>query len=139
MGGRHPTAVIASGAYIHPTCRVGPYCVIGPEVSLERDVVLEAHVVIQGRTSLGEGCHVYPFSVLGTDPQDLKYGGEPNGLIIGPSNRIREHVTIHPGTSGGDGYTRLGAGGLYMVGSHVAHDCTLGEGVVHIRSDEAIS
>ena len=89
-----------------------------------------SHVVITGRTRLGSGCRVFPFACLGHRPQDRKYRGEPTELVIGRDNQIREYVTMHPGTAGGGGITRVGDGGLFMASIHVAHDCQVGDGVI---------
>ena len=86
--------------------------------------------MITGRTTLGDGCRVFPFACLGHRPQDLKYRGEDTELVIGRDNQIREHVTMHPGTAGGGGITRVGDDGLYMAAIHVAHDCQVGDGVI---------
>jgi len=126
----HPTAVIAEGADIGAGCRIGPYCVIGPEVTLGPGVVLHSHVAVAGRTTIGEGTQVFPFASLGHQPQDLKYRGEPVELVIGARNSIREHVTMNPGTAGGGGVTRVGDGCLFMMSTHVAHDCLIGDGVI---------
>ncbi|HVG49839.1 MAG TPA: acyl-ACP--UDP-N-acetylglucosamine O-acyltransferase, partial [Rubellimicrobium sp.] len=97
-------------------------------------VVLKSHVVVQSDTEVGPGTIVFPFAVLGEIPQDLKYAGEPTSLRIGPRNRIREHVTMNLGTAGGGGVTRVGEGGLYMAGCHVAHDAQIGDRVVVANS-----
>jgi UDP-N-acetylglucosamine acyltransferase len=126
----HPTAVVEPGAAIGPDCRVGPYCVIGPEVALGPRVVLHSHVAIAGVTRVGADTVVFPFASLGHVPQDLKYAGERVELVIGARNRIREHVTMNPGTAGGGGITRVGDGNLFMMSTHVAHDCTIGSHVI---------
>lgn len=126
----HPTAVIEAGAAIGPGCRVGPYCVIGPEVVLAANVQLHSHVVIAGITRIGEATQVFPFASLGTVPQDLKYAGERTELVIGARNRIREYATMSPGTAGGGGVTRIGDGGLFMMHTHIGHDCQVGNGVI---------
>jgi UDP-N-acetylglucosamine acyltransferase len=126
----HPTAIVDPRAELSEGVVVGPYCVIGAGVRLGARVELESHVVVTGRTTLGEGCRVFPFACLGHRPQDLKYRGEDTELVIGRDNQIREHVTMHPGTAGGGGITRVGDGGLYMAAIHVAHDCQVGDGVI---------
>jgi UDP-N-acetylglucosamine acyltransferase len=126
----HPTAVIAEGAEIGPGCTIGPYCVIGPEVALAANVELKSHVAIDGRTRIGEGTVIFPFASIGHVPQDLKYRGEPVELVIGARNTIREHVTMNPGTAGGGGATRVGDDNLFMMSTHVAHDCTIGSHVI---------
>lgn len=126
----HPTAIVEPGARLGEGVRVGPFCVVGPEVVLEDGVELRSHVVVAGDTVLGAGTVVWPFAVLGEAPQDLKFAGERTSLRIGPRNRIREHVTMNVGTAGGGGVTRVGADGLFMAGSHVAHDCRVGDRVV---------
>lgn len=130
----HPTALVAAGARVAPDAVVGPFCVVGPGAVLEAGAVLHSHVVVEGDTHVGAGTEVWPFAVLGAVPQDLKYAGEPTRLRIGPANRIREHVTMNIGTAGGGGETRVGAGGLYMAGCHVAHDAQVGDRVVVANS-----
>ncbi|WP_347267939.1 acyl-ACP--UDP-N-acetylglucosamine O-acyltransferase [Paracoccus sp. (in: a-proteobacteria)] len=130
----HPSAVVDPGARIGEGCEIGPFCVVGPQVVLGRGVVLKSHVVVTGRTSIGEGTAVFPFASLGEVPQDLKYRGESTRLEIGARNRIREHVTMNPGTEGGGGLTRIGDDGLYMAGSHVAHDCRIGNRVILVNN-----
>lgn len=126
----HPTAIVAPGARIHDSVQIGPYCVVGEHVELAAGVVLKSHVNLDGRTSIGEGTVIYPFTSLGTPPQDLKYKGEPSSLIIGARNQIREHVTMNPGTEGGGMVTRVGDDCLFMVGIHLGHDCQVGNRVI---------
>lgn len=126
----HPTALIAEGAVIGKDVEIGPYCVIGPQVRIGSSVKLHAHVVLEGITSIGEGTEIFPFAVIGSRTQDKKYDGEPAELVIGRNNVIREHVTMNPGTKGGGMRTVVGDGGLFMVGSHVAHDCRVGNNVI---------
>jgi UDP-N-acetylglucosamine acyltransferase len=126
----HPTAIVDPRAELSEEVHVGPYCLIGAGVRLGARVRLESHVVVTGRTTVGEGCRVFPFACLGHRPQDLKYRGEETELVIGRNNQIREHVTMHPGTAGGGGITRVGDDGLYMAAIHVAHDCRVGDGVI---------
>lgn len=130
----HPTAVIEPGADIGPDCEIGPFCAIGPEVKLGRGVVLKSHVVLAGNTSIGDETTVFPFASIGEVPQDLKFRGEKVRLEIGARNRIREYVTMNPGTEGGGGVTRVGDDGLFMAGSHVAHDCQIGDRVILVNN-----
>lgn len=130
----HPTAVIEPGAEIGEGCEIGPFCVIGPEVRLGRGVVLKSHVAITGDTSIGDETTVFPFASIGEVPQDLKFRGEKVRLEIGARNRIREYVTMNPGTEGGGGVTRVGDDGLFMAGSHVAHDCHIGNRVILVNN-----
>ena len=126
----HPTAIIDSNASVAGDVEIGPYCIIGPNVTLESGVKLHSHVVVDGRTVIGEKTEIFPFASIGTPPQDLKYNGEPSELFIGKRNKIREHVTMNPGTEGGGLVTRVGDDGLFMVGVHVAHDCIVGNNVI---------
>jgi UDP-N-acetylglucosamine acyltransferase len=126
----HPTAIIEDGAQIAEGVSIGPYCVVGPHVVLEKDVTLRSHVNIEGHTHVGEGTVIFPFASIGSAPQDLKYGGEPSKLIIGKNNTIREHVTMNPGTESGGMETRVGDHCLFMMASHVAHDCQVGNNVI---------
>lgn len=126
----HPTAIIDPSAQIGQGVFIGPYCIVGPDVVLEDNVVLKAHVVVDGVTRIGGGTTIYPFASIGSAPQDLKYKGEKSELIIGRNCTIREHVTMNPGTESGSMKTIVGDNGLFMVGVHVAHDCTVGNNVI---------
>lgn len=130
----HPSAVIEEGAAIAAGVRIGPFCHVGPEVQLAAGVELKSHVVVAGLTEIGEETTVFPFASLGQVPQDLKYKGEKTRLVIGKRNRIREYVTMNPGTEGGGGVTRVGDDGLFMSSSHVAHDVTIGDRVILVNS-----
>ncbi|WP_299909404.1 acyl-ACP--UDP-N-acetylglucosamine O-acyltransferase [uncultured Paracoccus sp.] len=130
----HPSAVIEPGAAIAEDCQIGPFCVVGPQVRLARGVVLKSHVVVTGETSVGEETVIFPFACIGEIPQDLKFKGERAALEIGARNRIREYVTMNPGTEGGGGLTRVGDDGLFMAGSHVAHDCQIGNRVILVNN-----
>jgi UDP-N-acetylglucosamine acyltransferase len=130
MANIHPTAIIAPSAKLAADVSVGPYCVIEGEVSIGSGTVLFSHVSIAGRTSIGKHCKIYPFASLGHAPQDLKYKGEPSKLVIGDNVVIREHVTMNPGTEGGGMLTQVGNNCLFMVGSHVAHDCKVANNVI---------
>jgi UDP-N-acetylglucosamine acyltransferase len=126
----HPTAIVHPSARLADSAQIGPSCVIGPEVVIGARTVLHNHVIVQCHTTIGEDNHIYPFSVIGADPQDLKWRGEPVTCTIGHRNRIREHVTIHRGTGNGGGQTCIGNDNLIMVAAHIAHDCRLGDGIV---------
>lgn len=130
----HPSAVVEDGAEIAAGVEVGPLCVIGANVVLREGVVLKSHVVVSGITEIGEDTVVFPFSVIGEIPQDLKFKGEETRLQIGKRNRIREHVTMNTGTEGGGGLTKVGDDGLFMAGSHIAHDAIIGDRVVIVNS-----
>jgi UDP-N-acetylglucosamine acyltransferase len=126
----HPSAIVEPDARLSPDVRIGPYCIVGGEVELAEGVELLSHVVVAGRTRIGARTRIFPFAAIGHQPQDLKYKGEPSRLEVGSDNIIREHVTMHPGTAGGGLVTRVGDRCLFMVGTHVAHDCTVGSHVV---------
>jgi UDP-N-acetylglucosamine acyltransferase len=126
----HPTAIIEPGASIGADVAIGPYCCVGADVTLGDRVQLYSHIVVAGRTEIGDDTRVFPFASIGHPPQDLKYKGEPSTLVVGRNNVIREHVTMNPGTEGGGMVTRVGDGCLFMVGSHVAHDCKIGDQVI---------
>ena len=126
----HATADVSPTAQIGAGCKIGPGCVIGPDVVLEDGVELIAHVMVDGHTRLGAGVKVFPFATIGMAPQDLKYKNEPTRCEIGARTQIREHATIHRGSVGGDGVTRVGADCLIMAVAHVAHDCDLGDRVI---------
>jgi UDP-N-acetylglucosamine acyltransferase len=126
----HETAVVSPSAIIADDCYIGPFCTVGENVSLGNAVRLDSHVVVDGITSIGERTHVFPFASIGLGPQDLKYAGEPTETIIGRGNNIREFVTVHRGTTGGGGVTRIGDNNLLMAQAHVAHDCQLGNEII---------
>jgi UDP-N-acetylglucosamine acyltransferase len=126
----HSTAVVSSKAKIGANVKVGAFCVVGSQVTLDDDVILHSHIVVDGLTHIGAETEVFPFASIGSPPQDLKYSGEPSKLIIGKKNIIRENVTMNPGTAGGGMLTSVGDHGLFMMGSHVAHDCIVGSNVV---------
>ena len=126
----HPTAVVDPKAKLGDGVVIGPYCIVEAGVVLDDNVLLHAHVVVGGRTRIGAETQIYPFASIGLPPQDLKYAGEPSELVIGQRNRIREHVTVNPGTREGGMITTVGDDCLLMVGSHVAHDCHVGNHVI---------
>lgn len=126
----HPTAIVAPEARLGKGCQIGPFSIVGADTTLGENVRLESHVVIDGRTTIGDGTHVFPFASVGLAPQDLKYAGEPTATEIGKRNQIREFVTVHRGTSGGGGVTRIGDDNLLMAQAHVAHDCQLGSEII---------
>ena len=126
----HKTSIIDSKAKISKSAIIGPYTIIGPNVIIEEKVEIHSHVYITGYTKVGTGTKIFPFASIGTHPQDLKYKGEKNKLVIGKNNTIREYVTINPGTESGGGTTKIGDNCLFMISSHIAHDCTIGNDVV---------
>ncbi len=130
MSGVHPTAIVEDGAQLGNNVEIGPYSIVGADVTLGDGVRLHSHVVVGGRTKIGAETEIYPFASIGLAPQDLKYGGEESELIVGARVRIREHVTMNPGTSGGGLLTQVGDDCLFMVASHVAHDCIVGNNVI---------
>ena len=126
----HKTAIVDKNAKISDKVEIGPYSIIGPEVEIGSGTVVHSHVNIVGNTKIGENNQIFPFASIGTRPQDLKYKGEKNSLIIGNNNRLREYVNINPGTEQGGGITSLGNNNLLMVYCHVAHDCILSNNIV---------
>ena len=123
-------SVIHKKAKISETAEVGPYVVIGPNVEIGSNVKIYSHVNISGNTKIGDGTVIFPFASIGNAPQDLKYKEEDTKLEIGKNNKIREYVTINPGTEGGGGLTKIGDNCLFMISSHVAHDCFVGNNVI---------
>ena len=125
----HNTAIIDPKANIASNVEIGPYCIIGPNVEIGEDTVIQSHVNISVNVKIGKGNKIYPFVSI-NDPQDLKYSGEPTNLVIGDNNKIREYVTINPGTVSGGGKTIIGSNCLFMISSHIAHDCQVGNNVI---------
>ena len=130
----HKTAIVDPNAKISANVNIGPYSIIGPNVEIGEDTDIISHVSIAGYTKIGKKNKIYPFSSIGNNPQDLKYNGEKSYLEIGDSNTIREYVSINPGTDGGGGLTKIGNNCLFMVSSHVAHDCVIGDNVVAVNN-----
>jgi len=126
----HKTAIIDPKAKISANVTIGAYSLIGPNVEIDENSEIQSHVNIVGNTKIGKNNKIYPFSSIGNDPQDLKFSGEKTNLEIGDNNKIREYVTINPGTNGGGGLTKIGNNCLFMVSSHIAHDCMVGNNVI---------
>ena len=130
MSNIHPSAIIEDSVKLGENVTVGPFCCLSGNVELGDNVVLESHVVVAGNTKIGADTHIYPFASIGHVSQDKKFDGEEVFLEIGARNKIREHATMNPGTNAGGGITRVGNDGLFMIGSHIAHDCIIGDNVI---------
>ena len=126
----HDTSIVDKKAKVSSSAKIGPYTIIGPNVEIGDNTDIHSHVNIAGHTKIGSGTTIFPFASIGTQPQDLKYRGEKNNLIIGSNNIIREYVTINPGTESGGSTTSIGNNCLFMISSHIAHDCKIGNNVV---------
>ena len=126
----HSSSVISKKAKIASNVKIGPFCNIGDSVQLNEGVELISNIHIEGNTIIGKETKIFPFACIGTEPQDLKYNNEHNNLLIGERNTIREYVTINPGTAGGGSQTTIGNDCLFMISSHVAHDCKVGNNVI---------
>ncbi len=126
----HKTAIIDPKAKIFNNVKIGPYTIVGPNVEIGEGTEVQSHVNITGITKIGSNNKIYPFASIGNDPQDLKFKDEKTKLEIGDNNKIREYVTINPGTDGGGGLTKVGNNCLFMVSSHIAHDCVVGDNVI---------
>jgi UDP-N-acetylglucosamine acyltransferase len=125
----HPTAIVDPRAVVGEGCEIGPYCIVGPGVELGERCWLQHHVSLCGPSKFGAGNRFYAFTSIGQQTQDLKYVGEPTFLEVGDGNCFREFVTINRGTAPG-AYTRVGSRGNFLAYSHIAHDCTVGDGVI---------
>jgi UDP-N-acetylglucosamine acyltransferase len=120
----HPTAEVADGV------EIGPYSIIGEKVKIGKGTRIGPHCVIDQWTVIGQGCQIYQYASLGAPPQHLRYRGEETPVLIGDNNIIREFVTIHRGTSFGNGKTVLGDSNFIMAYAHIAHDCVLGNRII---------
>jgi len=125
----HPTAIVARGAKLGAGVQVGPFCVIGDDVVVGRGTRIHGHVTIEGHTVIGKNCEIFPYATIGLPPQDVKYKGEETRVEIGDRNVIREYVSIHRASTGGDGATRIGNDNFLMAYCHVAHNCVVGNRV----------
>jgi UDP-N-acetylglucosamine acyltransferase len=128
-GQRHATAIIHPDAVLDESVSVGPYSIIGPGVVIEEDVRVGPHVLVEKDTRIGRGCMMAKGAVLGTDPQDIKYGGEETSLEVGERTVVREYATLNRGTAT-SGVTRVGSDSLIMAYAHIAHDCRIGDHVI---------
>ena len=126
----HSSSVVNKDSKVSKNVRIGPFCYVGSEVQLEEGVELISNVHIEGNTKIGKNTKIFPFASIGTQPQDLKFNNEKNSLIIGENNTIREYVTINPGTKAGGSKTLIGSNCLFMISSHIAHDCKIGNNVI---------
>ena len=126
----HPSAIVSPGAELADGVEIGPYSIIGDHVKMGRDTVIGAHVVIEGNTILGERNRIYPFSSLGSPPQDTGYKGEDTRISIGDDNIIKEYVTINRATTKEDWITVIGSNNFIMAYAHIAHDCKLGNNII---------
>jgi UDP-N-acetylglucosamine acyltransferase len=124
------SARIEAGAAIGQNVSIGPYCTVGPHVNLGDGCRLHAHVNLTGHTTIGARTVIHPFASLGSPPQSVKYRGGPTRLVVGADCDIREGVTLSTGTEDDRGVTQVGDRCFLMVGSHVAHDCLVGNNVV---------
>ena len=123
----HQSSYISSKVNLASNVKIGPYCYLSGNINIGENTVLKSHVVISGDTQIGKNNIFYPFSNIGTDPQDLKFNGEDSKLIIGDSNIFRENVTISKGTKDGGMLTYINNKNLFMTGVHIAHDCNIGD------------
>jgi len=126
----HPQAIVDPSAKIADDVSIGPFTVIGADVEIASGTTVASHVVINGPTKIGKDNRIFQFASVGEKPQDLKFNDDPTELIVGDRNTIREYVTLHRGTPGGGGVTRIGSDNLFMASSHVAHDCVLGNNII---------
>jgi UDP-N-acetylglucosamine acyltransferase len=126
----HPTAIVESKAEIDEDVIIGAYCIIGEDARIKKGTKLISNVIIEGNTEIGENCTIYPFTSIGLPPQDLKYKGEKTGLTIGNNNIIREYITIHRASVGGNGITTIGDNNFLMAYVHIAHDCKIGSHII---------
>ena len=126
----HSSAIVSTDAEIHETSNIGPFCIVGNGVKIGKNNNLISNVSIVGDTLIQDNNTFYPFCSIGSEPQDLKYNKEKSFLKIGNNNKFRENVTVNPGTSGGGLNTVIDDNCLFMVGSHVAHDCIIKSNVI---------
>ena len=126
----HPSAVVSSDAELAAGVKIGPFTTVGGDVIIGRDTVIGSHVIIEGHTRMGEKNRIFPFSCIGTPPQDTGYNNEDTRLLMGDNNVVREYVTINRATTKDEWETVMGNDNYLMAYAHVAHDCRLADGVV---------
>jgi UDP-N-acetylglucosamine acyltransferase len=132
----HPTAIVSDGANIDFDVEIGPFSIVGPDVNVGAGTQISAHVVVTGNTTIGANCKIYPFTTVGEAPQDIKYSGEPTQLKVGDRTVIREHVTIHRGTTNGEQVTYIGNDCYIMESAHIGHDCIIGNSVILVNQSK---
>lgn len=130
----HPTALVHESARLGKGTRVGAFSIVGENLVLGENCDIQEHVVLRGHTTLGNRCTIFPFSVIGGEPQHLKYQGEPTTVVIGDDVILRESVTVHRGTTFGLGRTEIGSNSFIMAYAHVAHDCIVGKNAIICNS-----
>lgn len=126
----HPTAIISTGVEIGEETTIGPFCILNEGTRIKKGTKLVSNVIVEGDTEIGENCVIYPFTSIGLPPQDIKYKGEKTGVRIGNNNIIREYITIHRASVGGDGITTIGDNNFLMAYVHIAHDCKIGNSIL---------
>ncbi|PKL51722.1 MAG: acyl-[acyl-carrier-protein]--UDP-N-acetylglucosamine O-acyltransferase [Nitrospira bacterium HGW-Nitrospira-1] len=126
----HPTAIVDPKAEIDSSVEIGPFCIVKSKVKIRKGSKMLSHVIVEDSTEIGENCIIHPYTSLGFPPQDLKYKGEDTKVIIGDNNTIREYVSIHRASVGGDGTTVIGNNNFFMAYVHIAHDCKIGNNVI---------
>ncbi|MDA3876961.1 MAG: acyl-ACP--UDP-N-acetylglucosamine O-acyltransferase [Halothiobacillus sp.] len=126
----HPTAIISPEAKLDPSVVIGPYVVIEGAVEIAAGTRIDSHTILKGPCRIGRDNQVFSHVIIGEIPQDLKFRGESSSVEIGDRNQIREFSTIHRGTQGGGGVTRIGSDNLIMAYAHIAHDCDIGQHVI---------
>ncbi|MGP1931623.1 MAG: acyl-ACP--UDP-N-acetylglucosamine O-acyltransferase [Arsenophonus sp.] len=143
----HPSSIIEEGAIISDNVYIGPFCYIGSQVKISANTKLKSHVIINGNTKIGCNNQIFQFVTIGEINQDLKYRGEPTQVEIGDHNCVRESSTIHRGTKQGGGLTKICNNNLFMVNTHIAHDCFIGNNCVianngtlggHVKLDDYV-
>jgi UDP-N-acetylglucosamine acyltransferase len=126
----HPSAIVNPHAEIDDGVSIGPFCIVSEGVHIKKGTKLISHIIIESNTEIGENCIVYPYTSIGLPPQDLKYKGEKTSVKIGNDNIIREYITIHRASVGGDGVTIIGNKNFLMAYVHIAHDCKIGSNII---------
>jgi len=126
----HPTAIISPEAEIGEETTIGPFCILNEGTRIKKGSKLVSNIIVEGDTEIGENCVIYPFTSIGLPPQDIKYKGEKTGVRIGNNNIIREYITIHRASVGGDGITTIGDNNFLMAYVHIAHDCKIGNSIL---------
>jgi len=126
----HPTAIIDPKAEIDSGVDIGPFCIVKNAVRIKKGTKLLSHVTVEGSAEIGENCTIHPYTSIGFPPQDLKYKGEDTKLVIGNNNTIREYVSMHRASVGGEGATVVGSNNFFMAYVHIAHDCKIGNNVI---------
>jgi len=129
----HPSAIISPKAQLGVNVKVGPFAMIGEDVIIGDNSEIMHHSCIDRGITMGRDCKIFPYCSIGTDPQDITFKGEQTFVEMGDGNIVREYSTVNRGTAKGGSITRIGNNNYFMMYSHIAHDCIVGNNTTFVN------